>query len=72
MHAIDEVIDHYSGMIKKDRRLLIVLVTDESGDDGGFVEEAHQAVMSRGRADLRHRPAVPLRLRTPTCGTSTR
>ena len=33
-------------VIGKDRRLLIVLVTDESGDDGDFVEEAHQAVVS--------------------------
>jgi hypothetical protein len=45
MHALQEVINHYSGLIKKDRRLLIVLVTDESGDDGSYVEEAHQAVM---------------------------
>ena len=47
MHAVDEVIDHYAGLIKKDRKLLIVLVTDESGDDGGYVEEARQAVVSR-------------------------
>ena len=31
-------------MIRKDRRLLIVLVTDESGDDGADVEEARQAL----------------------------
>jgi len=48
MHAVNEVINHYGGLIKKDRRLLIVLVTDESGDDGGYVEEAHQAVAGRG------------------------
>jgi len=48
LHAIDTVIANYSGVIKKDRKLLIVLVTDESGDDGGYVEEAHQAVVSRG------------------------
>ena len=47
MHAIDLVIDHYSGLIKKDRKLLIVLVTDESGDDGAYVEEARQSVVSR-------------------------
>ena len=29
---------------RKDRRLLIVLVTDESGDDGADVEEARQAL----------------------------
>ena len=31
-------------VIRKDRRLLIVLVTDESGDDGADVEEARQAL----------------------------
>ena len=46
MHAVQDVVATYSGMLSKDRRLLIVLVTDESGDDGDFVEEAHQAVMS--------------------------
>ncbi|WP_422928102.1 vWA domain-containing protein [Singulisphaera sp. PoT] len=42
MEALQTVINHYSGLIKKDRRLLIVLVTDESGDDGSKVEETHQ------------------------------
>ncbi len=46
MHAIREVVSTYSEVISKDRRLLIVLVTDESGDDGDFVEEARQAVVS--------------------------
>ncbi len=44
MHAIREVVEHYSALIRKDRRLLIVLVTDESGDDGADVEEARQAL----------------------------
>jgi hypothetical protein len=48
MHAITEVVNHYSGLIKKDRKVMIVLVTDESGDDGGFVEEAHQAAVGKG------------------------
>ncbi|MDR3637865.1 MAG: hypothetical protein P4L84_28930, partial [Isosphaeraceae bacterium] len=48
MHAIADVIGNYSAVISKDRRLLIVLVTDESGDDGAYVEEAHQAAMSHG------------------------
>ncbi len=39
-HAVSAVIDHYAGLIKKDRKLLIVLVTDESGDDGADIEEA--------------------------------
>jgi hypothetical protein len=44
MRAIRDVVNHYSGVIRKDRRLLIVLVTDESGDDGADVEEALQAL----------------------------
>jgi|GEM_PF-952752 len=44
--TIMDVIGHYSGLIKKDRKLLIVLVTDESGDDGDKIEEARQAAMS--------------------------
>ena len=44
MRAIREVVEHYAGVIRKDRRLLIVLVTDESGDDGADVEEARQAL----------------------------
>ncbi len=48
MGAIQEVIGNYASLIRKDRRLLLVLVTDESGDDGGKVEEARQAAVSRG------------------------
>ena len=48
MTAVRGVIEHYSGLIRKDRKLLIVLVTDESGDDGGYVEEARQAAVSKG------------------------
>jgi hypothetical protein len=44
MRAIREVVEHYAGLIRKDRQLLIVLVTDESGDDGADVEEARQAL----------------------------
>jgi von Willebrand factor type A domain len=44
MRALRDVVEHYSNLIKKDRRLLIVLVTDESGDDGADVEEARQAL----------------------------
>ena len=47
MHALAAAIDTYSGMISKDRKLLIVLVTDESGDDGGYVEEVHQMAVQR-------------------------
>jgi hypothetical protein len=44
MKAIREVVEHYASVVRKDRRLLIVLVTDESGDDGADVEEARQAL----------------------------
>jgi hypothetical protein len=44
MHAIREIVERYGALVKKDRRLLIVLVTDESGDDGTDLEEARQAL----------------------------
>ena len=45
MSAVVNVINHYDGLINNDRRLLIVLATDESGDDGDLVEEARQAAL---------------------------
>ncbi len=48
MNAVRRSIEHYSGLIRKDHKLMIVLVTDESGDDGAFVEEARQAAVSKG------------------------
>ena len=47
MSAVAKVIAHYNNLISDDRKLLIVLVTDESGDDGDYVEEARQAAVSR-------------------------
>jgi hypothetical protein len=47
MSAVRNVIAHYNNLISDDRKLLIVLVTDESGDDGEYVEEARQAAVSR-------------------------
>jgi hypothetical protein len=44
MHAVRETVDAYAGLIGKDRKMLLVLVTDESGDDGADVEEARQAL----------------------------
>jgi hypothetical protein len=44
MHAVRDVVEHYANLIRKDRQLLVVLVTDESGDDGTDVEEARQAL----------------------------
>ena len=48
LHALRAVIEHHNRWISKDRRLLIVLNTDESGDDGSYVEEARQLAVSRG------------------------
>ncbi len=45
MSALVKVIGHYDNLINTDRRLLIVLATDESGDDGDYVEEARQAAL---------------------------
>ncbi len=47
MTAVAKVIAHYNALITDERKLLIVLVTDESGDDGEYVEEARQAAVSR-------------------------
>ena len=47
MTAVAKVISHYANLISAERKLLIVLVTDESGDDGDGVEEARQAAVSR-------------------------
>jgi hypothetical protein len=46
MRAIRAVVERYASIIRKDRKLIIVLVTDESGDDGADVEEARQALVS--------------------------
>ena len=47
MQAIEVVINRYNKFIDSDRKLLIVLATDESGDDGSHVEEARQLAVSR-------------------------
>ena len=44
MMAIRETVESYAGMIGKDRKMLLVLVTDESSDDGADIEEARQAL----------------------------
>jgi len=64
MQAITQTIDAYAGMIGKDRKMLLILVTDESGDDGADIEEARQAQETQG-ASLCDRPPVSLRL--PVC-----
>ena len=48
MQALADVVNTYAKLITKERRLLIVLVTDESGDDGTYVEEARQLIVGRG------------------------
>jgi hypothetical protein len=44
MHAIRQTVDSYASVVGKDRRMLLVLVTDESSDDGGDIEEARVAL----------------------------
>ena len=44
MQAIIQTVDGYAGVVGKDRRMLLILVTDESGDDGADIEEARQAL----------------------------
>ena len=44
MQAITQTIDAYAGLIGKDRKMLLILVTDESGDDGADIEEAGWAL----------------------------
>jgi hypothetical protein len=48
MGAIQRAISEYGRLVSKERRLMIVLVTDESGDDGSLVEEARQMAVSKG------------------------
>ena len=44
MQAITQTVDAYAWLFGKDRRMLLILVTDESGDDEAYVEEARQAL----------------------------
>jgi hypothetical protein len=44
MHAIAQTIEAFAGLISQDRKMLLILVTDESSDDGADVEEARQAL----------------------------
>ncbi|WP_158633691.1 vWA domain-containing protein [Tautonia sociabilis] len=48
MQAIVEAISRYGRAVAKDRKILLVLVTDESGDDGSLVEQARLALVNRG------------------------
>lgn len=52
MSAIRDVAEHYARYARRgDRRVMIVVVTDESGDDGANIEEARQA-LKRSRMPL--------------------
>ncbi|MFO0954876.1 MAG: vWA domain-containing protein [Isosphaeraceae bacterium] len=48
MKALATVANECAGWINKERKVMMVLVTDESGDDGGYLEEAYQSVVGRG------------------------
>jgi hypothetical protein len=45
MRAIHDTVEAFAGIIGKNRKMLLVLMTDESGDDGADVEEARQVLM---------------------------
>ena len=47
-HAVEAVVDEYGRRIAPGRRLLVVLATDESGDDGDYLEAARRAAIARG------------------------
>ncbi len=47
MGALQQVISSCSRLMTRDRKLMIVLVTDESGDDGGEVEDTRRLAMSK-------------------------
>jgi hypothetical protein len=44
MHAIRATVEAHAKYVSKARKVLMILVTDESGDDGADVEEARQAL----------------------------
>ncbi|MGE3820742.1 MAG: vWA domain-containing protein [Isosphaeraceae bacterium] len=48
MSALAMVANKYGALVRKDRKVMLVLVTDESGDDGGYLQEAYDAVVGRG------------------------
>jgi hypothetical protein len=73
--ALGLVIQRYSSLISKERRLLVVLVTDESGDDLDYLEETRQVAVSRsvpiyviGRQSLFGRSNVTLPYKDPVTG----
>ena len=45
--ALRAIVAKYARYVTDERRVMIILVTDESGDDGSRVEEARQALLSR-------------------------
>ncbi|QDV38990.1 vWA domain-containing protein [Tautonia plasticadhaerens] len=48
MKAVVDAVGRYGKAVEKDRKVLLVLVTDESGDDGDLVEQARLALVNRG------------------------
>lgn len=73
--AIQATIEGYSQFVNRDRRMLLVVVTDESGDDGDQIEAARQAAVSRnvpiyviGRQAVFGSPTARLRYKDPVTG----
>lgn len=48
MAALGNALGHYAKAIDSARKVLLVLVTDESGDDGDLVEQARAELVNRG------------------------
>jgi hypothetical protein len=73
--AVEALIRRYGGDLGKDRRMILVLVTDESGDDGDAIEQARQvavkanvAIYVIGRQSLFGRAGVTLPYKDPVTG----
>ncbi len=73
--TIVTVINRYANLITKNHRLILVIATDESGDDGAYVEEARQVAVSRnvpiyvmGRQSMFGKSNVTLPYKDPLTG----
>jgi hypothetical protein len=74
-HAVEALIRRYAVNLGEDRRMILVLVTDESGDDGDEIEQARLAAVKTnvsvyviGRQSLFGRAGVTLPYKDPVTG----
>ncbi|CAN5906502.1 VWA domain-containing protein [soil metagenome] len=75
MAAIINTVNYFDRRIEKDRRILLVIATDESGDEGDLVESAQQVVTHRqvpvyilGRQAMFGYPTLRLQWKDPVTG----